>query len=520
MSGNEFQNRRGGFPNSRIPPEMARWLSLARRRLWWSPLLLLPFAVIYAALGILNVDTKKAAILIRKTGALPPDGSLVAARPGEKGIVLDPLPEGFYWRNPYTWDWVVIDQVEIPQGKLGVVIRQHGADLDPGEIIAKEGQKGILEVPLRPGRHLLNTLVHDVVVREAVQVPAGFVGVVTQLSGPESKNPNRFVVDAGEKGVQSQTVPPGTYYPNPFVQRIDAVDMRAHRFDMEGEDAILFPSSDGFPISLVGTIEWYIENPRVAEVFVKYGDADSDLIEAVVEEVILPNARAFSRIEGSKHLARDFITGDTRQKFQDAFLEGLKMSCAKQGVVIKSALVRDTLPPQEIANPIRQREIAIRQRDKYLLEKDREIQQKQLSMETTLMDRKTKVKDAETLVSVAVTKARENMQVALIEANRKLEVAKLELKAAEDQASALKEKGRAEADVILFDNKAKAAGLKAAREAFKTGAAYVQYVYNRKIAPALTYVLSNTDGPFADLFRGFAGSAPAAGRKDAGKSND
>ncbi len=518
MGGFTFRDRRSGpdrpAASGPTPADVAAWV---RRILRWSPVLLVIFLIIFSASGVLNVDTMKAAVLIRKTGQDPPDGAIVSPGEGFKGIVLEPIPEGFYWKNPYSWDWVIIDQVEIPQGRLGVVIRQHGIDLDPGQILAGEGQKGIVEVPLRPGRHLVNTLVNEVVTFNAVEVPAGYVGVVTLLSGVESRNPNRFMVDEGEKGVQPGTLPPGTYYPNPYVQRIDPVDMRAHRFDMEGADAISFPSSDGFVITLVGTIEWYIDAHRIPEVFVKYGDAVSDIIMAVVEEVIIPNARAFSRIEGSKHLARDFISGVTRQKFQDAFLEGLKNSCAKQGVIIKSALVRDTLPPQEIANPIRQREIAIRQRDKYAQEKDREIQQKQLSMETTMMDRKTKVKDEEAKVSVSITKAQENQKVLLIEAGRKLDVAKLELKAAEDQASALLEKGRADADVVLFNNKAKAAGLRTAREAFKSGAAYVKYLYYRKIAPALSYVLSNTDGPFADIFKEFGGASGSGGGKADGK---
>jgi regulator of protease activity HflC (stomatin/prohibitin superfamily) len=470
---------------------------------WWSPLLIIPLAIIYVVSGVMNVEPKKMAILIRKTGEVPPNGSIIARTEDQKGIVLKPATEGLYWKNPYTWDWVIIEKVEIPQGKLGVLIRQHGDDLPLGEIIAGEGQKGILPEPLKPGRWPVNTLVHKVVKYDAVEVPPGYVGVVTMLAGKKPGDSNLFVVKEGEKGVQQRTLPAGTYYPNPFVKRIDVVDLRAHRFDMQGTDAIRFPSSDGFPITMVGTIEWYIAQNKVPEVYVKYVDK-RDVITCIVEKIILPNARAFSRIEGSKHLARDFISGVTRQKFQDAFLVGLQTACGKQGIIIKSALVRDTVPPDEIANPIRRREIAIREREKYGQEKDREIQEKQLSMETKLMARKTEVKDAEARVSIAVTKAKENQRVALIDAKRKLEVAKLELKAAKDQASALVEKGRAEADVILYNNKAKAAGIKAAREAFGDGATYVQYLYFQKIAPALTYILSNTEGPFADIFKKFA----------------
>ena len=92
-------------------------------------------------------------------------------------------------------------------------------------------------------------------------------------------------------------------------------------------------------------------------------------------------------------------------------------------------------------------------------------------------------------------------------------MAGLELKAAGDQASALKEKGQAEADVVIFNNKAKAAGIRASREAFKEGAVYVKYLYYQKIAPALAYILSNTEGPFADIFKEFAEGKSATTKK-------
>jgi len=493
-------NHRGGVPL--IPREV---IAAAKKYLRLSPLALVPLLLIFLAMGILNVGPKKTAILIRKTGPLPPAGSIVTRESGQRGIVLEPVPEGLFWRNPYTYDWVIVDKVDVPAGKLGVVVRQFGDDLPPGQIIAGEGQKGILDIPKRPGLHLdvSNHYAYKVEVRDMVAIPPGHVGVVTLLSGKEPKDPNRFVVNEGEKGVQKKTLSPGTYYVNPYIKRLDSVDMRAHIFNMDGADAIRFPSSDGFPITMVGTIEWYIDQGRVPEVYVKYVDK-RDVITCIVEKIILPNARAFSRIEGSKHLARDFISGVTRQKFQEAFLVGTQESCGRLGIVIKSALVRDTLPPEEIANPIRQREIAIRERDKYEQEKEREIQEKNLSMEIKLMERMTKVKDAEAKVAISVTKAKELQKVAIIMAERKLEVAGLEFKAAQDQAGALLERGRAEADVVLFNNKAKAAGIRSAREAFKSGTAYVRYLYYQKIAPAMCYILSNTDGPFADIFKEFA----------------
>jgi uncharacterized membrane protein YqiK len=163
--------------------------------------------------------------------------------------------------------------------------------------------------------------------------------------------------------------------------------------------------------------------------------------------------------------------------------------------------VRDTIPPVDIANPIKQREIAIRMREQYTQEKERERQQKLLSMEEKMKERKQLVNQMEADVSVMVTAAKQEKEVALIEMNRKLDVAKLQMQAAKNQAEATVAEGRARADIILYKNAAEAQGLRNAAAAFGDGDTYVRYVVALKLAPAMQYVLSNTEGPFMELFR-------------------
>jgi regulator of protease activity HflC (stomatin/prohibitin superfamily) len=465
------------------------------------------FIVSFSACGLVIVENGKAAVLIAKTGGDLPSGQIIAM-PGQKGIQLEPLPEGWYWRNPYTWDWVTVNQVQIHTGKVGVKIRNFGAPLSAGAVIAGDGQKGIEKEVLRPGRYVINPFAYKVKEHDAVSIEAGHVGVVTLVSGREPKVPNEFLVEPGERGVQKHTYPPGTYYPNPFIEKIIPIDIRSHRFDMMSEKIIRFPSLDGFDISMEGTIEWYIDPLRVAEVFVKYVDT-RPMITCIVEDIILPNARAYSRIEGSKHLARDFIGGLTREKFQEEFLAGVKKSCQAQGVMIQSALVRQITPPDAIAKPIKDREIAIRMRELYEQQKERERQEKLLKMEEKMKDRKQVSTAAEADVSVAITKATQEKEVAIIEASRGLEVAKLQLQAAQNQAEAKVAEGKAKADVIVYKNAAEASGLKNSASAFGNGHAYVRYLMNQKLAPSIQYILSNTDGPFAEILRRVLEAKPA-----------
>jgi hypothetical protein len=85
-----------------------------------------------------------------------------------------------------------------------------------------------------------------------------------------------------------------------------------------------------------------------------------------------------------------------------------------------------------------------------------------------------------------------------------LAVAKLQLQAAQQQADALIAQGRAEANVVLLQKQAEAEPLRQQVAAFGDGNAYAQYFFYQKLAPSVKSILTNTEGPFADLFHQLA----------------
>lgn len=512
---------------SSVPPwegSSASWLDrfLQRGGLALGALAIL-VALWIAIVSLVRVERGMVALLIKKTGLDLPDGEIMAPGPGYKGIQREMLSEGWHLLNPLVWEWQIAEQFEVPAGKVGVRLRHHGKPLRPGQLLADPDQKGIDREVLKPARYAINPLLESVILKDAVAIPPGYVGVVTLLAGRDPADPNRFVVDNGERGIQRATLKAGSHYVNPYDVWVNPIDLRSHRFDMMGEDAIEFPSMDGFLIHMEATVEWFVDPERVAQVFVEYvdsrvftdhGSRDKAVIDCIVEKVILPNARALSRIEGSKNLAREFISGETRQRFQEKFLAGLSKACRGQGVVIKSALVRGTEPPKAIADPIREREIAVRSRDKYEQEMEREKQQKQLAMEVKLQTRMRQVKQAQADAAVAVTDANRQKEVALIEARRRLEVTRLELEAAKNLAAAILTRGKADADVLLLQNRAAASGIRAARQAFGDPEGYVRYLFLQKVGPSFKEILTNTEGPFIEIFRQFGtpmGQGPGRG---------
>jgi len=101
-----------------------------------------------------------------------------------------------------------------------------------------------------------------------------------------------------------------------------------------------------------------------------------------------------------------------------------------------------------------------------------------------------------------VTKqAEQHKGVAVTKARRELEVAKLDLEAASKQAEAIHARGQAEANVILFDYRAKAEPLARSVKAFGDGATYAQQFFLQRVAPAIRSILTNTEGPFAEIFK-------------------
>ncbi|RKX42450.1 MAG: hypothetical protein DRP64_09810, partial [Verrucomicrobia bacterium] len=102
------------------------------------------------------------AVMIRKTGENLRPGQVIAVEEGQKGIQLDVLPEGRYFRNPYTWSWKIKRILDVPAGKLGVMTRLYGEELSPGRIIAEDNQRGIVQEILRPGKYRINPYAYHV----------------------------------------------------------------------------------------------------------------------------------------------------------------------------------------------------------------------------------------------------------------------------------------------------------------------------------------------------------------------
>jgi len=477
----------------------------------------------------INVPAKHIAVLTKKTGKDLTNDQEIAPSAEYKGVQTEVLSEGRHFRNPFNWDWEIYPMVEIPEGKMGVRVRLHGEDLPEGHFVATtDREKGIIPGELTPGRYPINAKVIDnsndrvvfdrrkadfaeiVELHEPVTIPAGYKGVVTNLSGPLPEVPNQLLVAEGQRGVQERPLDEGTYYLNPYMYRIELVDCRSQRFNLSESSDMGFPSKDGFWVSLDGIIEFRVKPEMAAHVYVLYNELDNDkdrvhaLDEELIKKVIMPNTRSFCRLRGSNASGRDFISGDTRSAFQAEFQEAIRKTCEAQGIEIIQALITRINPPQAIAGPVRDREVANQQMKQYQQEKLQQEQEAKLATEKAMVDQKKRMVAAEREVIKLTTEALRRQEVAIAEATRDKEVAVEELAATKDKAAAVISQKTAEAAKVRFENEATAAGWKRSVEAFNgDGAAYARYVLYQKLAPSFRSIMTNTaDSPLMEMFRG------------------
>jgi hypothetical protein len=466
----------------------------------------------------IDVPNKHMAILTRKTGIDLGRHEILAPTPEHKGVQTEVLREGRYYYNPYDWTWQVVPQVEIPLGKLGVRIRLYGKDLPAGELIARaEDQKGIVAEVLNPGLYPINAYVvgkdsernncaEIVELHDPVTIPAGFKGLVTDLSSPVPAKSNDIVSAEGERGVQAVTLEPGTKYLNPYMKDVRLIDCRSKRYNLKD---IGFPTKDGFWVSLEAIIEFRVKPEGAAKTYILFNEEGDNKVlpDEVIAKVILPNARAYTRLQGSNFSGKEFIAGDTRVSFQTNFQETMKRNCDKQGIEIIQALITRITPPDKIAEPVRRREIALQQENQYKKEIEQQKAEMNLAVEKALVQQKREKVAANQEVVVVTTEAKKKQEVALIDASKRLAVAEQKLQAAQDLAAAILAKGKADANVINFANAAEAAGWQKSVAAFGgDGKEYARWTLLKKLAPAFRAMMINTDtSPLMDIFKTFEG---------------
>jgi hypothetical protein len=484
-----------------------------------------------------EVAPGKFLVRIHRWGKNLAEGEIVAPDDSYKGVIFEPLGEGRHFINPLFWSFEVHDMVKVPVGQCLVLTRKFGSDLPPqrlaeGDILAREtpgnpleGERGILRDVLTQGSYRINPYAYAYEVVPAVEIRVDQVGVRVLKVGKDPRSlpvdPTRgaYVVPDGYRGIQQSTVPPGTYYINPYAESISPVEVRSHKVELRD---IVFPSRDGFLLEPRVVVEYAVQANKAPEMIVRLTDEgvlhqrdetpEDQAENEVLQKVILPHIRGYARIEGSNFNARDFIlskatadgspTLNAREALQQALFKKVKPRCEELGVEIRAVTLAEMKTPTELADQIAQRELARVELEKNQAQVRQYRAAQELQAKQALKQQAKEKVEAETRLLQAKTKADQMRQVETSRLKQELENAQLQLDAAKNQADAVVSKGKAEAAVINLTNAAEVAGLRQAVQGFSSVQNFAQYHVISRMAPALTEIFASDTSDFAKLFSG------------------
>ena len=254
------------------------------------------------------VPAGRMAIVTAKTGkALPPERIL--AEPGEKGVQRIPLAEGRHFLNPINNDWRIVPVTTIPAGSVGIVTSKTGKELAAGEILAPDDDsKGVWRRVLGPGTYRLNPEGYDVKVVNAINIPIGYVGVVTSLAGKPA--PQGKFAGPGEKGVFEKILQPGLYYVNPRAYQVDVVEIGMNQVSIVGKSGtVVLTKAQSTSANGLAELQQNTLSAQSAK-RASYMDANADLGILKAEEAASSFSRSVPKKESGKR--KEFSKGERR----------------------------------------------------------------------------------------------------------------------------------------------------------------------------------------------------------------
>jgi len=200
-------------------------------------------AIAFAALSVLAgffwqwgfcrfyVGPNQMAVITAKNGD-PLEPGQILAREGQKGIREETLGEGRHFLNPVFYEWEIVPVTLVQPGKVAVITSKVGDKLAEGEFIAERGQKGIWRSVLGPGKYRMNPYGYNIEIVDAISIPIGYAGVITSLSGEQAEG-GQFAVGK-QKGVRRDVLQPGLYYVNPKEYKVDVLEIGINQVSLLG----------------------------------------------------------------------------------------------------------------------------------------------------------------------------------------------------------------------------------------------------------------------------------------------
>jgi regulator of protease activity HflC (stomatin/prohibitin superfamily) len=407
------------------------------------------------------------------------------ARGGQKGPQLDLLLPGTYRLHTGLFTVSVRPATVIAPKQVGLVNARDGAPLpeneyvakslspqlhrdfqDPSAFLASGGQRGPQLDFLKPGTYYLNPLMFDVTLDEVALVQRGEVAVIVSnigadprtcpLAAPDVEGPiadgvERYVVDAGYRGIQREVVGPGTYYLNKlaFTPHListtnTTIDWAEGKRDERGPlfNPLAVVSRDGFELSVEVKVIIRVLPQQAPHMVARIGT-----IENLIEHVIHPLIDSSFRNQASSTEAMKFM--QDRHEEQRKAEQHVRAELARYHVECVSVLICQIILPERLMQTLTNMVVATQQKSMYDAQQEAEGRRREMEKTRAQADLQPSLVRAEIDVAIAT----EQKQQAITLAEGRGQATRLEQ---EGVAAGIDARGRAEGEKVRAIGKATA----------------------------------------------------------------
>ena len=369
-------------------------------------------------------------------------------------------------------------------------LHYHNNFQDPEAFLAAGGRRGRQYQSLTDGTYFLNHWFATVQMIPKTVVPIGYVGVVVSyygkagrdLSGSAFRHGER--VSEGERGVWEKPLGPGKYAFNTYAGSIVLVPTtnfvlhwitgksETHRYD-ESLRSIDLVTRDAYEPRLPLSVVVHIDYQRAPNVIQRFGD-----VKKLITQTLDPMLSAFFRDVAHKKTMlellhdRDAIQSEAGAELHRKFHE-FDMECVDVLIGKPDAQEGDTKINQ-LLEQLRTRQLSIEQLETYDRQRDAADRlrvlnesQAQATMQTQLTNAKVQIEIVENQAAAELAKSRKQAEQVAVEAEGQLNRARRQAEQAIVMADAELQRSRREAEqtVMLAEAQSRSAALAGRGEA-------------------------------------------------------
>ncbi len=409
------------------------------------------------------------------------NGQAFLEQGGQKGPQIDILLPGSYRVNTAMFSVEMREAVVIPAQKVGMVTAKDGEPLPPSEYVAKSvaghkdfqdgaaflaasGQRGPQLDFLKPGTYYVNPLMFDAAFDEVLQVARGEVSVIVSnigkdpagigaVAGSANAKPEdrlkdgieRYVVDAGYRGIQREVLGPGTYYLNKLAYTPHiipttniTIDWAEEKSPTRGERAfnpLSIVSKDGFQMTVEVKVILRVLPEQAPHMVARIGTIDN-----LIEHVVHPLIDSSFRNQSSSSEAMKFM--QDRHEEQRKAEEHIVAELRRYHVECVSVLICQIVLPERLMQTLTNKVVAAQQMSMFDSQQEAEARRREMEKTKAQADLQPNLVKAEIDVQIA-TQAKQSL---ITGAEGRSQATRLEQ---EGIAAGISAVGKAEGEKIL-----------------------------------------------------------------------